>query len=73
MARLKGAEFAVLSYFEKPGELENRVADIQQQFQEGCRVQGQVVHPKVRCSISVNSEVDSLEELYRLGKKKLEK
>lgn len=73
VARINGAEFAMLSYFEKPGELENRVADIQQQFREEYCLQGQVIQPKVRCSISVNSEADSLEELYKLGKKKLEK
>ena len=72
VARIKGALFGVLSYFERPGELENRVADIQRQFHDAAQMQ-QAEALRIACSITLCTEADSLEELYQAGKKKLKK
>ncbi|SDG12471.1 diguanylate cyclase (GGDEF) domain-containing protein [Selenomonas sp. WCT3] len=73
VARIKGGVFGVLSYFEKPGELENRAADIQQQFRGAFVVQQKTVELKLLCSITLCTEADSVEKLYQVGKKKLKK
>lgn len=73
LARLKGADFGVLSYFERAGELENRVAAMMKQLCGSYEIHHQLVEMTVRCSVTVDTEASSLEEMYALGNKKLEK
>ncbi|SFT61466.1 diguanylate cyclase (GGDEF) domain-containing protein [Selenomonas sp. GACV-9] len=73
LARLKGADFGVLSYFDKAGELENRVAAIVKQISGKYEIHHQLVTMTVRYSVMIDTEASSFEEMYGLARKKMEK
>lgn len=73
IARLKGAMFGMLSYFDKAGELENRVAEIVRRIDGAYDIHHYPVTMHPVCSITLDSEAATLEAMCTLGAEKLEK